>query len=59
MVVFHYGSIVLFNIRDQDVDGYLKLVEKYANGLLPERRKDGKPLFLSSLLDVPVMILPI
>uniref|UniRef100_A0A7N0V7Z3 DUF155 domain-containing protein n=1 Tax=Kalanchoe fedtschenkoi TaxID=63787 RepID=A0A7N0V7Z3_KALFE len=40
MVVFHYGSIVLFNIRDQEVDGYLKLVEKHASGLLPEMRKD-------------------
>ncbi|CAM8966704.1 unnamed protein product [Rhodiola kirilowii] len=40
MVVYHYGSIVLFNICDQEVDGYLKLVEKYASGLLPEMRKD-------------------
>ncbi|KAL9226980.1 hypothetical protein vseg_002732 [Gypsophila vaccaria] len=40
MVVFQYGSIVLFNVRDPDVDGYLKLVEKHASGLLPEMRKD-------------------
>ncbi|KAK3015381.1 hypothetical protein RJ639_005882 [Escallonia herrerae] len=40
MVVFQYGSIVLFNVRDHDVDGYLKIVEKHASGLLPEMRKD-------------------
>lgn len=40
MVVFQYGSIVLFNVRDHEVDGYLKIVEKYASGLLPEMRKD-------------------
>ncbi|XP_030548857.1 protein RETARDED ROOT GROWTH-LIKE [Rhodamnia argentea] len=40
MVVFQYGSIVLFNVREQDVDGYLKIVEKHASGLLPEMRKD-------------------
>lgn len=42
MVVFQYGSIVLFNVRDHEVDGYLKIVEKYASGLLPEMRKDGE-----------------
>ncbi|KAL0539265.1 hypothetical protein IC582_023461 [Cucumis melo] len=40
MVVFQYGSIVLFNVREHDVDGYLKIVEKHASGLLPEMRKD-------------------
>ncbi|XP_022999183.1 uncharacterized protein LOC111493641 [Cucurbita maxima] len=40
MVVFQYGSIVLFNIREDEVDGYLKIVEKHASGLLPEMRKD-------------------
>ncbi|KAL9227114.1 hypothetical protein vseg_002847 [Gypsophila vaccaria] len=40
MVVFQYGSIVLFNVRDNEVDGYLKIVEKHASGLLPEMRKD-------------------
>ncbi|GAB2286767.1 hypothetical protein Dimus_021161 [Dionaea muscipula] len=40
MVVFQYGSIVLFNVRDHDVDGFLKIVEKHASGLLPEMRKD-------------------
>jgi uncharacterized Rmd1/YagE family protein len=44
MVVFQYGSIVLFNVSDFEADGYLKIVEKHASGLLPEMRKDGKPL---------------
>lgn len=42
MVVFQYGSIVLFNVRDHEVDGYLKLIKKHASGMLPEMRKDGK-----------------
>ncbi|KAE9445227.1 hypothetical protein C3L33_22875, partial [Rhododendron williamsianum] len=41
MVVFQYGSIVLFNVRDHKIDGYLKIVEQHASGLLPEMRKDG------------------
>ncbi|XP_026411806.1 sporulation protein RMD1-like [Papaver somniferum] len=40
MVVFQYGSAVLFNIKDSDVDGYLKIIERHASGLLPEMRKD-------------------
>ncbi|KAI5648777.1 hypothetical protein M9H77_34782 [Catharanthus roseus] len=40
MVVFQYGSIVLFNARDNEVDGYLKIVGKHSSGLLPEMRKD-------------------
>lgn len=39
-VVFQYGSIVLFNVRDNEVDRYLKIVRKHAFGLLPETRKD-------------------
>lgn len=42
MVVFQYGSVVLFNVPDHDIDGYLKLVERHASGLLPETRKDGE-----------------
>jgi len=42
MVVFQYGSIVLFNVREHEVDEYLNLVRKHASGLLPEMRKDGK-----------------
>ncbi|KAK4493016.1 hypothetical protein RD792_000010 [Penstemon davidsonii] len=40
MVVFQYGSIVLFNVRDHEVDGYLKIVERHSSGLLPEMKKD-------------------
>ncbi|KAJ3682801.1 hypothetical protein LUZ60_013028 [Juncus effusus] len=40
MVVFQYGSVVLFNVSDHEADGYLKIVEKHATGLLPEMRKD-------------------
>ncbi|CAN6470162.1 unnamed protein product [Victoria cruziana] len=40
MVVFQYGSAVLFNIADNDVERYLELVRKHASGLLPEMRKD-------------------
>ncbi|KAI4351199.1 hypothetical protein L6164_005578 [Bauhinia variegata] len=40
MVVFQYGSIVLFNVPEHDVDGFLKIVQKHASGLLPEMRKD-------------------
>ncbi|XP_028790654.1 uncharacterized protein LOC114746595 [Neltuma alba] len=40
MVVFQYGSIVLFNVPEDEVDGYLKIVKRHASGLLPEMRKD-------------------
>ncbi|KAJ0229054.1 Protein RETARDED ROOT GROWTH-LIKE [Hirschfeldia incana] len=40
MVVFQYGSIVLFNVREQEVDEYLKVVERHSSGLLSEMRKD-------------------
>lgn len=46
MVVFQYGSIVLFNVREHEIDGYLKIVEKHASGLLPEMRKDGETLYI-------------
>ena len=52
MVVFQYGSIVLFNVREHDVDGYLKIVEKHASGLLPEMRKDGKETRLFFFTDL-------
>lgn len=41
MVVFQYGSAVLFNIDDHEVESYLDLVRKHASGLLPETKKDG------------------
>ncbi|KAF9676735.1 hypothetical protein SADUNF_Sadunf08G0033900 [Salix dunnii] len=40
MVVFQYGSIVLFNVCEHEVDEYLNIVRKHASGLLPEMRKD-------------------
>lgn len=45
MVVFQYGSVVLFNVSDQEADGYLKIVEKHASGMLPDMRKDGMACF--------------
>ena len=53
MVVFQYGSIVLFNVREHEVDEYLKVVERHSSGLLSEMRKDGEfssTLFLDELL---------
>lgn len=49
MVVFQYGSIVLFNVPEHEVDGYLKIVERHASGLLPEMRKDGKISYTESI----------
>ncbi|OVA08816.1 Protein of unknown function DUF155 [Macleaya cordata] len=40
MVVFQYGSAVLFNIEDHEVESYLDLVRRHASGLLQEMRKD-------------------
>lgn len=42
MVVYQYGSAVLFNIEDHEVETYLELVKRHASGLLSEMRKDGK-----------------
>lgn len=41
MVVFQYGSAVLFNVGDHEVDSYLEIVRKHASGILQETRKDG------------------
>ncbi|XP_057866095.1 protein RETARDED ROOT GROWTH, mitochondrial isoform X1 [Cryptomeria japonica] len=40
MVVFQYGSVVLFNFAEQEEEGYLQIVRKYASELLTETRKD-------------------
>ncbi|KAE8691929.1 cell division topological specificity factor-like protein [Hibiscus syriacus] len=40
MVVFQYGSTVLFNIEDHEVESHLEMVRKHASGLLTEMRKD-------------------
>ncbi|KAL8257640.1 hypothetical protein R6Q59_029681 [Mikania micrantha] len=42
MVVFQYGSVVLFNVRDHETERYLKIVREHASGELSEHdmRKD-------------------
>ncbi|KAJ1698311.1 hypothetical protein LUZ63_006823 [Rhynchospora breviuscula] len=40
VVVFQYGSAVLFNIADHEAEQYLDIVRKHASGLLSEMRKD-------------------
>ncbi|KAJ8637012.1 hypothetical protein MRB53_011279 [Persea americana] len=40
LVVFNYGSVVLFNVPEHEVDEYLEIVKKHASGLLTEKRKD-------------------
>ncbi|MCL7030058.1 hypothetical protein MKW94_017359 [Papaver nudicaule] len=40
MLVFKYGSTVMFNMLDQEVDGYLKIIKRHASGMLPEKPKD-------------------
>ncbi|KAG0470827.1 hypothetical protein HPP92_017527 [Vanilla planifolia] len=40
VVVFQYGSAVLFNIADHEAEQFLDMVRKHASGLLPEMRKD-------------------
>jgi len=56
MVVYQYGSAVLFNIEDHEVEDYLELVKRHASGLLREMRKDGKFLQLEVLLNSVVYI---
>ncbi|CAL0318220.1 unnamed protein product [Lupinus luteus] len=54
MVVYQYGSAVLFNIEDHEVDHYLELVKRHASVLLPEMTKDDytikeKPLLVEDM----------
>ncbi|KAI3452881.1 hypothetical protein Pfo_009544 [Paulownia fortunei] len=54
MVVFQYGSAVLFNVQDHEVDLYLQAVSRHGSGLLPEIRKDDyaikeKPLLVEDM----------
>ncbi|PIA57767.1 hypothetical protein AQUCO_00600473v1 [Aquilegia coerulea] len=58
MVVFQYGSAVLFNIEEDEVDSYLELVRRHASGLLSEMRKDDyavkeKPLLKDDMQGGP------
>lgn len=40
MVVYQYGSAVLFNMEEHEVESYLGIIKKHASGLLHEMRKD-------------------
>ncbi|CAH8327076.1 unnamed protein product [Eruca vesicaria subsp. sativa] len=58
MVVFQYGSAVLFNVDDDDVESYLDMVRRHASGLLTEMRKDDyaikeKPLLSEEMRGGP------
>ncbi|KAG5068171.1 hypothetical protein JHK85_000548 [Glycine max] len=58
MVVYQYGSAVLFNIEDHEVESYLELVKKHASGLLQDMRKDDyaikeKPLQVEDMQGGP------
>ena len=50
MVVFQYGSAVLFNVEDHEIDFFLNIARKHASGLLPEMRKDGNFFLRISIL---------
>ncbi|MCL7052027.1 hypothetical protein MKW94_021981 [Papaver nudicaule] len=41
MVVYPYGSAVMFNMLDHEVDRYLKIIKRHASGLEAETGKDG------------------
>lgn len=47
MVVFQYGSAVLFNIADHEVEVYLDMIRKHALGFLSEMKKDGKNVLIN------------
>ncbi|KAK3042361.1 hypothetical protein RJ639_002407 [Escallonia herrerae] len=54
MVVFQYGSAVLFNVGEHEVEPYLEIVRRHACGLLQEMRKDDyavkeKPLLVEDM----------
>ncbi|EPS66903.1 hypothetical protein M569_07873, partial [Genlisea aurea] len=51
MLVFQYGSAVLFNIQDQEVDHYLQTVKRHGSGLLSDIRKDDYAIKEMALLE--------
>ncbi|XP_052625267.1 protein RETARDED ROOT GROWTH, mitochondrial isoform X2 [Lactuca sativa] len=58
MVVFQYGSAVLFNVEDHEVESYLDIIRRHASGLLQETRKDDyvvkeKPLLMEDMQGGP------
>nr|GLL34173.1 uncharacterized protein LOC109166388 isoform X1 [Ipomoea trifida] len=50
MVVFQYGSAVLFNVDDDEAECYLQTVRRYATGLLRGMKKDDSIRVISSVL---------
>ncbi|KAL5725877.1 hypothetical protein ACHQM5_008967 [Ranunculus cassubicifolius] len=50
MVVFQYGSAVLFNVEESEVDSYLNIARNHASGLLSEMRKDDYAVIEKPLL---------
>ncbi|XP_057777217.1 protein RETARDED ROOT GROWTH, mitochondrial [Salvia miltiorrhiza] len=58
MIVYQYGSAILFNVEDHEVDFYLQAVRRHASGLLTEMRKDDyaikeKPLLVEDMQGGP------
>ncbi|XP_010470921.1 PREDICTED: uncharacterized protein LOC104750770 [Camelina sativa] len=58
MIVFQYGSAILFNIDDNDVERYLDIVRRHSSGLLTNMRKDDyavkeKPLLTEEMKGGP------
>ncbi|KAL6186795.1 hypothetical protein ACLB2K_042914 [Fragaria x ananassa] len=56
MVVFQYGSTVLFNVEEHEVQAYLNLVKGHASGMLREMVKDDyavkeKPQLVDDMQD--------
>ncbi|KVH96173.1 Protein of unknown function DUF155 [Cynara cardunculus var. scolymus] len=55
---YTYGSAVLFNVEDHEVESYLDLIRRHASGLLQETRKDDyvvkeKPLLSEDMQGGP------
>ncbi|CAA0822485.1 Protein of unknown function (DUF155 [Striga hermonthica] len=58
MVVYQYGSAVLFNVPEHEVDFYLQAVSRHGSGLLTDIRKDDyavkeKPLAVEDMQGGP------
>ncbi|KAK6921969.1 protein of unknown function DUF155 [Dillenia turbinata] len=58
MVVFQYGSAVLFNVADHEVETCLDIIRRHATGLLPEMTKDDyaikeKPMLVEDMQGGP------
>ncbi|XP_059655765.1 protein RETARDED ROOT GROWTH, mitochondrial isoform X1 [Cornus florida] len=58
MVVSQYGSAVLFNMEDDEVESYLEIIRRHASGFLPEIKKDDyavkeKPMLVEDMQGGP------